>query len=100
MRVSNEQASAIRRIVAEEAGDNSARVRLFGSRVDDELRGGDLDLLVEFEQAVTEPAWRAARMQARISRFLQGREVDVVLSAPNLQRAAIHQIAERDGVLL
>lgn len=73
---------------------------MFGSRVHDEFRGGDLDLLVEFEQPVTEPAMLAARMEARIIRYLAGREVDVVLAAPNLRRVEIHRIAEPQGVLL
>ena len=43
-----------------------SRVWLFGSRVDDELRGGDIDLLVETEAAfpnrakmLCAPVWRA-----------------------------------------
>ncbi|KEZ78815.1 nucleotidyltransferase domain-containing protein [Salinisphaera hydrothermalis] len=100
MRLSSEQASAIRRIIAEESEQRPAQVRLFGSRLDDNRRGGDLDLLVKLDNPVAHPAWLAARLEARISRFLEGRDVDVLLSAPNLRHAGIHQIAERDGVPL
>lgn len=100
MRLSSEQASAIRRIIAEESAQQPAQIRLFGSRLDDDRRGGDLDLMVKLDNPVANPAWLAARLEARISRFLEGREVDVLLSAPNLLRASIHQIAERDGVPL
>lgn len=99
MRLSEDQVQTIRRVVAEHAGDD-ARVRLFGSRLDDAARGGDVDLLVELDDATGEPAVLAARIGARLSRALDGRKVDVVLLAPNLQRLPIHDTALREGRLL
>ena len=46
MRLTEEQAAIIRRTVREILGDD-ARVWLFGSRMDDDKRGGDVDLYVE-----------------------------------------------------
>ena len=46
MRLSPTHRAAILRIVSDMCGPD-ARVRLFGSRVDDTKRGGDVDLLVE-----------------------------------------------------
>src|SRR5699024_7149521 len=54
MRLSAEHAASIRRLVAEETGAR-AKVRVFGSRLDDTRRGGDLDLLVELDFPVREP---------------------------------------------
>jgi predicted nucleotidyltransferase len=45
MRLTAEQAKIIRSAVREIYGDDS-QLWLFGSRVDDERRGGDIDLLV------------------------------------------------------
>lgn len=98
MRISNQQASAIRRIIAEGSEQQPSQVHLFGSRVDDSRRGGDLDLMVKLDNPIAHPAWLAARLEARISRFLEGRDVDVLLSAPNLLHTSIHQISERDGI--
>jgi predicted nucleotidyltransferase len=72
-------------------------VRLFGSRLLDDARGGDVDLLVELPDAVEQPAMLAARLSTRISRAMDGRQVDVVLLAPNLRRLPIHDIALREG---
>ena len=61
MRITPDQAEQIRRIVAEQAGAG-ATVHLFDSRLDDTLRGGDLDRLVEAPAAVPEkvlPAYPA-----------------------------------------
>lgn len=99
MRLSEQHVKAIQAIAREEAGAD-ASVRVFGSRVDDERRGGDLDLLVELEEAVSNPAWVAACIEARVSRVLGGRSVDVVLDAPNLRHLSIHDVARREGVLL
>lgn len=78
----------------------NVQITLFGSRVDDERKGGDIDLLVEVPQDIEDPAVMSARLASRISRSMGGRQVDVVLAAPNLKPQAIHQIARQTGVLL
>ena len=99
MRLSPQEAEAIHRIARELAGP-SARVRLFGSRLDDTARGGDLDLLLELPEPVDHPALLSARVAASVSRLMQGRRVDVVLAAPNLKHLPIHDIATEQGQLL
>jgi predicted nucleotidyltransferase len=44
MRLSTTEIQAIRDVVRRH--DPDARIRLFGSRLDDQLRGGDIDLLI------------------------------------------------------
>lgn len=99
MRLKPEQIERIRTIVTALAGEGAV-VRLFGSRVDDSARGGDVDLLVELARSVEEPALLAARIAGRISRALDDRKVDVVLAAPNLKSLPIHDVARREGILL
>jgi predicted nucleotidyltransferase len=99
MRVSPDQVRIIGQVVAELAG-SGATARLFGSRVDDAARGGDIDLLVEVPHAVAQPAVLGAGIAARLERLLGGRRVDVLLGAPNLQVLPIHDIARSTGTLL
>jgi predicted nucleotidyltransferase len=99
MRLTDEQIQSIRQLTREVAGDK-AKVRVFGSRLDDTLRGGDLDLLLELPEPVDNPALLAAQMSTRVSRALQGRKVDVLLSAPNLLHLPIHDVAFQEGKLL
>jgi predicted nucleotidyltransferase len=77
-----------------------AQVTLFGSRVDDEQKGGDVDLMVEVTQAIADPAVLAARLSSRVSRSMHGRRVDVILKAPNLMEQPIHRIAKQEGIRL
>lgn len=99
MRLDAHQRQAIREEV-ERAFGAEARVRLFGSRAVDGGRGGDIDLLVETGASVDRPAWRAAALEARLMRRLDGRRVDVVLAADNLAEQAIHRVARAEGILL
>lgn len=75
-------------------------MRIFGSRLDDAAHGGDIDLMLELPEPVDNPALMAARMAALVSRAMYGRKVDVLLSAPNLMRLPIHEIAFKEGQLL
>ena len=77
------------------AGTQS-RVRVFGSRIDDTKQGGDLDLMLELPEPVENPAFLAAK----VSRLMNGRKVDVLLSDPNLMRLPIHDVAFKEGVIL
>ena len=63
-----------------------ARVSLFGSRVDDARRGGDIDLLIE-PRAALDPAEQVrlrSRLAARLYRLIGERRIDIVLAAPGL----------------
>ena len=77
-----------------------ARVTLFGSRVDDTAKGGDVDLMIEVTEALADPAVVAARIASKVSRAMNGRKVDVLLKAPNLLEQPIHRIAVQQGVAL
>lgn len=77
-----------------------ARVTLFGSRVNDAAKGGDVDLMIELSGSIAEPALLSARVASRVSRAMNGRKVDVVLKAPNLMIQPIHEIASRHGIVL
>jgi predicted nucleotidyltransferase len=99
MRLTPEQIEHIHQF-AIQIGGPQASVRLFGSRLDDMARGGDIDLLLDIPTPVEQPALLAATLSARVSRFMRGRKVDVVIHAPNLMRQPIHDIVLREGIVL
>ena len=84
----------------QKATDNSAKIILFGSRVDDNKKGGDIDLLLIFEKDVLQPAALSAKISAQLFRAFQGKKVDILLSAPNLNKLPIHKIAQKKGIVL
>ena len=96
MRLSPVDIAGIKSAVASVAGD-AARVRLFGSRLDDRLRGGDIDLLIEFETPVDQPVVLAARIGTAIERRIGERRIDVLIDAPNLEPQVVSTAARRGG---
>lgn len=99
MRLSSLAGSTIRDTVRSVLGPG-ATVRLFGSRTNDSARGGDIDLLVESDQVVEQPALVAARIGALLQLALGDQRIDVVIAAPNLPDQAIHQTARATGIML
>ena len=99
MRLTDKEIQAIRQL-AHQVGGEQTRVRVFGSRLDDTAHGGDIDLMLELTEPVENPALMAARLSTLVSRMVCGRKVDVLLSAPNLRRLPIHDIAFKEGQLL
>ena len=99
MRLTPAQIDTIKSTAQEVLGQG-VQVTLFGSRVRDDQKGGDVDLMVEVLQAVQEPALMAVRLASRVSRSMHGRKVDVLLKAPNLLEQPIHRIASQEGVRL
>ena len=99
MRLRPQDVIALRAAIYEVAPDAKA-IRLFGSRLDDNARGGDVDLMVDFENPVDNPAVLSARLAVRASRAISNRKVDILLRTPNLISCAIHQIALDEGVVL
>lgn len=99
MRLDSAAIATIKREVADTLGAD-ARVRLFGSRLDDSRKGGDVDLLVELDRPIDRAVMTACTLEARLIRALGGRKVDVILAAPNLAEQPIHRIARAEGVLL
>ncbi|MBC7703913.1 MAG: hypothetical protein H7274_08245, partial [Rhodoferax sp.] len=98
MRLSPEQGTAIRASVSRLAGA-TARVWLFGSRVNDDSRGGAVDLLAGVDGIVEEPAQRFARRAARVSKSMCERKVDVLIQASNLLHVPVDTAALAQGVV-
>ena len=96
MRLTEAERQAIREVVSELTG-GCARAIVFGSRLGDLARGGDIDLLVESSQPVDQPARLAALIGARLESQLGEQRIDMLISAPNLKRLPVHDKARLHG---
>ncbi len=98
MRLSAAEIESIKAAVATVFG-RAAQVRLFGSRVHDHLKGGDIDLMVEHE-----PGAGGFHAESRLEWALQDalgeRRIDILYHERGAALSPIEQIAIRDGVVL
>lgn len=98
MRLTDEEVAAIK-AAAREAFGESAVVRLFGSRLDDSLRGGDIDLHVEVEPGCS--GYRhTGDFRWQLMRRIGERAIDVVTLERGNKPRRIDQVAMREGVRL
>lgn len=96
MRINDEQRKIILSEVHQAFGPH-ARVRLFGSRVDDSAIGGDIDLLVELEKK------HSLRVEISLVAQLEGRlnkPVDMITTWPTRKAQPIVEIAKLTGIEL
>lgn len=76
-------------------------IRLFGSRADDNARGGDIDLYVESE-IVDPDAVVEAKLQALsdLHRELGEQKIDLIIKRPGTEMLPVHRVARATGVRL
>jgi len=99
MRISEQQAQTIVDVISEIL-PNTKHVLLFGSRLDDLLKGGDIDVYIETNNALANPVDVASMITEKLNNTLDQQKVTVLLFAPNLHELPIHRIAKETGVAL
>lgn len=98
MRLTAAEVAGIKRGVAEVFGPDAV-VRLFGSRVDDSARGGDIDLLVEAAPDACPPGGDLT-LVGLLRRYIGDRRIDVVVHKTDRPPRPIVGIARETGVVL
>jgi predicted nucleotidyltransferase len=87
---------------AQDSFGQQVQLRLYGSRVDDARRGGDIDLLVEVP--MSDPAQIARAHSLFLTRVygqLGEQKIDLLIDFPGRQtHAPIFEVARREGVAL
>lgn len=99
MRLTPEQIDAIKQSAYAVLGAD-ARVTLFGSRVDDSKKGGDIDLLFETDQLLENRATTLGALYVALIRKLGDRKIDILLKDIATPTAPVLAIARQTGILL
>ena len=77
-----------------------AQVRVFGSRLDDAARGGDIDLLIELHQPIEAPEALALAITARLQLRLGDQPIDVLVADPATPNSPVLESARKTGRVL
>lgn len=99
MRLKESQRRQIVSILKARYGKHS-RIWLFGSRIDDEARGGDVDLYIETERA--RAAQGAVRQRHEVALALEevmgGITVDLLVQYPGEHELPLQTLAKTNGI--
>ncbi len=101
MRLTQQEIQIIKSSVQEVMGAN-ASVWLFGSRVDDSKRGGDIDLFVETDlYDPKDKVLKTAQLWAKLQLRLEEQRIDIVLAAAKFEeQKLIEKMARKTGIQL
>ena len=99
MRMPSNYQTTITDIAAKVFGER-ASVWLFGSRLDDAAKWGDVDLLIKLESPTADKAVLAARYNALLQMKLGLQKFDILVIDSSTPLKQIHQQALSNGVRL
>jgi predicted nucleotidyltransferase len=99
MRLS-QRTQQIIRDTAREIFGIEANVKLFGSRVNDAARGGDIDLLIELPMVTPDIERKTMQLIARLQIRIGDQPIDVLVIDPATPRQSIHDQALTTGISL
>lgn len=99
MRLTEQQIRLTREAVDRVIG-TPAGIWLFGSRADDSLRGGDIDLLVETPRVFPNRAETICKLYGALVMALGDRKIDVLIKDGRTADEPIFDVARKTGVRL
>lgn len=77
---------------------NEINLYLFGSRVYDKKKGGDIDLYLESEQIINMQT--QIKFLTAIYKDVTQRKVDLLVKTPSSKNLPIYKTAKKEGILL
>jgi len=96
MRLSNNDARIIKSVILKYI--NNAKIILFGSRVYDYKKGGDIDILIQTTQNITLKEQISMLAEFEAEGIL--RKVDLLIQTPYVQKRNIFETAVKEGIVL
>lgn len=99
MRLTPQQVNTIKTLVSEIFGAD-VRVHLFGSRLDDSKRGGDIDLLIQSNTVIDQKLHKASLLTARLQLKLGDQKFDIVVKDAQTADSGFYREASRTATLL
>jgi len=99
MRLTADHQRIIRETTTEVFGPDT-EVLVFGSRVNDSARGGDLDLLIQSKRPIHDHRRKALQLMAKLQMRLGDQPIDVLVLDPRTDRQPIHDEATQTGIRL
>jgi predicted nucleotidyltransferase len=99
MRLKEQEIEAIKRVTKKIFGER-ALIHLFGSRTDDSLKGGDIDLLIDCNKdiSLSEQYRLKIKFLVELKKIVGDQKIDVLMDGG--QRQNFVQTIKNNGILL
>jgi uncharacterized protein len=100
MRVNSNDIKAIKDVAKAVFGE-TATIRLFGSRTDDKKKGGDIDLLIQYNQPISENKQYQLKILflVQLKKIIGDQKIDVLIDNGQQNNYIFHE-AYKEGILL
>jgi predicted nucleotidyltransferase len=100
MRLKKNELAAIKEVTKEIFGAN-ATIRLFGSRTNDTLKGGDIDLLILCNRTISssEKYQLKIKFLVQLKKIVGDQKIDVLIDG-NQQESSFFKTVKDEGILL
>ncbi|MGC8555356.1 MAG: nucleotidyltransferase domain-containing protein [Candidatus Acidulodesulfobacterium sp.] len=100
MRLSVEESRAIKDTAIKYFGENS-KIYLYGSRIDDKKKGGDIDIYIETDKSLSEVFDLKINFIVDLKNKLGDQKIDVVIKNLHSDKnMPIYDIAKQTGIIL
>ncbi len=99
MRLTTQQIATIKQKTALIFGDD-AKIYLFGSRTDDDAKGGDIDLFIDLDKEIDHPISKTIQLNGLLQQEIGMQKIDIVFHSPPYAWKPIHTQAKEHGILL
>lgn len=100
MRLNSKAVKAIKDTGKAVFGEN-AKIRLFGSRIDDHKKGGDIDLLIQCESDISRQEQYRLKIMflVQLKKIIGDQKIDVIIDNGKQRNSSIHEVFT-EGILL
>lgn len=100
MRINSNDIKAIKEVAKAIFGE-TATIRLFGSRTDDQKKGGDIDLLIQCNQMISRMEIYPLKIKflMQLKKIIGDQKIDVLIDDGKQHNSIIQQVY-KEGILL
>ena len=100
MRITQQQKEIFKQVLLKYFG-LASELRIFGSRIDDNARGGDIDIYIEPEVCEADDIVEAKLdALAELHQILGEQKIDLVINRKNGLKLPIYDVAKSTGIIL
>jgi predicted nucleotidyltransferase len=97
MRLSNKEIAAIKEVTRGVFGDN-ATISLFGSRTDNNKKGGDIDLFIQCNCQISREELYLLKIKflVQLKKIIDDQKIDVLINGGQLSKSLIEAVRKEE----